>query len=127
MLSWKPQPTTPPLGFDMGAFELLLCHLLASEREASSEAFSQIASAGNLAGNHLSKTTLKTRLEDSADANHNANHNSAASHHRVNFYADITLSTWLNIVEERSHRPAAAVMVALHNLVELTNTNSSAQ
>jgi hypothetical protein len=119
MLSWRPQPTMPLMGFDVGAFRLLLCHLLASERDASTESFSQIASAATTAGNRASKHMPTTRAE-SGSAIDGAN---ATQTYRINYYADITLSTWLDIVAERSHGPEGAAIVAMHNLIEFTNTN----
>ena len=119
LLAWRPHPTMPMMGFDVGELRLLLCHLLATEKGAATEPYYSINSAGNEIGTRDARKRPKHQIEDTgliADS-------STINRHRINTFADLTLNAWLAILNEGSNAVEGTAIVTMHILVELTSSD----
>ena len=100
MLTWQPQPSQPMMGFNVNNFRLLLCNLLAKESSDEHVVHSEDLGTHETKENNISHHKTK---------------------YKSNFYSDLTLTTWLDVLDQGEHGPEGAAEIALHQLNSFTD------
>ena len=116
ILTWKPRLSQPMMGFDINQFKLLLINLLANETPK------------------IDNTTSSTYHDDDDDdddgvhinMNNNAKQIKLAKQklqYQRSFYSNLTLFTWLDIINSGSNGPNNGIKIALQQLILFTDND----
>jgi hypothetical protein len=131
MLTWKPAPSFPMNSFSVNNFRLLLCNLLAQESTNVIEMISSKKSGGSGSGGRGTSTMMS---EDGTGGLDDGGHSGPSGHsgggnkykkekleinrkYFSDIYADMTLMTWLDVIDQGEHGPEGALKIALIQLI----------
>ena len=112
------------MGFDASALRYYICQLLATESARAEEvgleeSRARGAAAGGVRG--VLNATMQARGEDMEMGLEAPASRVSAIQFRANFYADLTLDAWLDVVDGGAHGPdGRSLSVALQQLVTFT-------
>mgnify|MGYP006087427765 CR=1 FL=1 len=106
MITWKKQPNQPMMGFNVSKFRLLLCNLLA--RESNNDMTNARA---------IPSGVVETK-DSSVNTKEKEHHRKK---YRLDFYSDVTLTTWLDVLDQGEHGPDGASRIALRQLMDFTD------